>query len=109
MGARYYWVLHHHPIAELGALAVMEGYPTSVEAIDYMQEITGYPREAFRTIEKHAHIDVRHRDELLAVIDALPLTETHHEILGVSALYTVESASAVYREVLEYADTRSSG
>lgn len=102
VGARYYWVLHHHPLAELGAIAVMEGYPASIEAIDYMEEVTGYPRAAFRTIEKHAHIDVHHRDELLAAIDGLPLEEEHHHILGVAALYTVETASAVYREILDH-------
>ena len=101
VGARYYWVLNHHPVAELGALAVMEGYPASIEAIDMMQEVTGHPREAFRTIEKHSHIDVFHRDEMLAVIDALPLKDFHHEILGVSALHTIETASALYREIVD--------
>ena len=99
VGGRYYWVLHHHPVAELGGIAVMEGYPPSVEAIDMMQEATGLPRRAFRTIEKHAHLDPHHRDELLAAIDALPLEEEHHEIMGVSALYTVQTGAAVYREV----------
>jgi hypothetical protein len=101
VGARYYWVIHHHPIAELGGIAVMEGYPPSLEVIDMMEEITGLPRAAFRTIEKHSHLDPHHRDELLETIDRLPLEEEHHKMLGVAALYTVESASAVYREILE--------
>lgn len=100
VGSRYYWVLHHHPVAELGGIAVMEGYPPSLEVIDMMQAATGLPRRAFRTIEKHAHLDPHHRDDLLAAIDALPLAEEHHAILGVAALYTVETASALYREVV---------
>jgi hypothetical protein len=102
-GTRHYWVMYHHPVAELGGLAVMEGYPASLEAIDLMQELTGFPRQAFRTIEKHAHLDSHHRDELLALIDALPLEEEHHELLGVSAFFTVKTASAVYREIVDRA------
>jgi len=101
VGAQYYWVLHHHPVALLGHIAVMEGYPASMEAVELMIELAGHPREAFRTIERHSHIDQHHRDELLAVIDNLPLEEEHHRMLGVSALHTVEMASAVYREVVE--------
>jgi hypothetical protein len=103
-GVRHYWVMYHHPVAELGGLAVMEGYPASLEAIDLMQELTGLPRQAFRTIEKHAHLDPHHRDELLAIIDRLPLEEEHHELLGVSAFFTVKAASSVYREIVDRAE-----
>jgi pyrroloquinoline quinone (PQQ) biosynthesis protein C len=98
-GCRYYWILHHHPLAEIGAIAVMEGYPPAVEVFDILEEETGLPRAVFRTLEKHAHLDPHHRDDLLAAIDALPLEEEHHEILTVSAFATIEYASAVYREV----------
>lgn len=101
IGARYYYILHHHPVAEIAGLAVMEGYPPAVEVVDLMQELSGYPRAAFRMIEKHSQIDPHHRDELMAAIDALPLEEEHHELLGVAAFYTVETASALYREVAD--------
>jgi len=52
VGARYYWTLHHHPLAELGAMAVAECNPMASSAIDMMQEITGYPRAAFRTLAR---------------------------------------------------------
>lgn len=100
-GARYYWVHHHHPVAELGALAVLEGYPPTIEAIDLMQKLTGYPRAAFRTLEKHSHIDVVHRDQMLAVIDSLPLNDHHHEVLGVAALHTTQTASTLYRDLID--------
>ncbi len=101
VGARYYWVLHHHPVAELGGIAVMEGHPPSLEVFDLLEDFTGLPRAAFRTLEKHAHLDPHHRDDMLAAIDALPLEEEHHEMLGVAALATIETASALYREVAE--------
>jgi hypothetical protein len=103
-GARYYWVLHHHPVAELGALAVVECNPPCIEAVDLMQQLSGLPRRAFHSIEKHCHLDQRHRDELRALLDSLPLEEEHHELLGVCALHTVATASALYREIVEAAD-----
>ena len=27
IGAHYYWIHHHHPVAQLGQIAVQEGYP----------------------------------------------------------------------------------
>ena len=27
VGAQYYWVLHHHPVALLGYIGLLEGYP----------------------------------------------------------------------------------
>ena len=100
-GQRYYWVLHHHPLAEMGGLAAMEGYPMKVGAIDAMERVTRYPRAAFRTLEKHAHLDPAHCHEIMNLIDSLPLTEEQHELLGVSALATMLSVTQVYREILE--------
>lgn len=103
-GAQYYWMYHHHPIAKLGQIAVMEGYPPTVEAIELMAEKSGHPRAAFRTLEKHCHLDPHHRDDLNAALDGLPLDDRHHAILGVSALHTIQAASRAYREIIERAE-----
>src|SRR2546429_520773 len=34
VGAQYYWIRHHHPVALLGYVAVLEGRPPSVEFLD---------------------------------------------------------------------------
>jgi pyrroloquinoline quinone (PQQ) biosynthesis protein C len=99
VGARYYWMLHHHPIAEMGYIAVLEGYPPTIEAVELMAELTGLPRAAFRTIERHAHLDPHHRDELNEMLDALPLDDEHHTILGTSALHTVRTVMTMLSEV----------
>jgi hypothetical protein len=99
IGAHYYWIRHHHPVAQLGQIAVMEGYPSPLSLIDAMVERTGYPREAFRTFEMHCRLDPRHRDELDEALDAMPLTDAHHEVLAVSALHTLRAAARVWREV----------
>lgn len=101
IGAHYYWIHHHHPVAHLGQIAAMEGYPAGVEVVDLMVERTGHPREAFRTLEKHCHLDPLHRDAFDRALDAMPLTDAHHRILAVSALHTVRTAARAYRAIVQ--------
>jgi hypothetical protein len=89
VGAQYYWILHYHPVALLGYIAILEGYPPTVEMVDDLVERTGYPPEVFRTLRKHAHLDPYHRDGLNAAIDGLPLEPRHASIMGVSAIETI--------------------
>jgi len=104
IGAHYYWIHHHHPVAKLGQIAVMEGYPPTAETIDLLVARSGYPRQAFRTMDKHCHLDTHHRDEFNEALDEMPLNEEHHAILEVSAMHTVRMATKVYRELVERAD-----
>ena len=101
IGAHYYWIHHHHPVAKLGQVAVMDGYPAPVEVVELMAAKTGYPRKAFRTIERHCHLDIKHRRDFDDALDGMPLQEEHHKILGISALHTVHMGAKAYREVLE--------
>jgi hypothetical protein len=100
-GSQYYWIYHYHPIALLGYIAVMEGYPNTLEMIDDIRAKTGFPREAFRTLIKHAHLDIRHRDDLNEMIDSLPLTPTYTALITVSAIQTVHFAAQALKEVVE--------
>jgi len=104
IGAQYYWVLHHHPVALLGDMMVREGYMPTAEAIDLLIARTGYPRTAFRTLERHARIDVKHLAEQVEVLDALPLREEHHTIMGVSAIHSLQMQMQTFRELLDWAD-----
>jgi pyrroloquinoline quinone (PQQ) biosynthesis protein C len=101
VGAYYYWVRHVHPVALLSYLAVLEGNPPVVEQLESVQRSTGLPREAFRTLIKHAHLDPHHRDDLNDLIDRLPLTAEHHQLLALSAFHTIEQVSLVLQEVLD--------
>ena len=56
VGSQYYWIFHFHPVALLGYIAVLEGYPPSMAMIDQLEAGTGYPREAFRTMIAHAEL-----------------------------------------------------
>jgi Iron-containing redox enzyme len=101
VGSQYYWILHYHPIAFLGFVAVMEGYPPTSELIETLVARTGHPREAFRTYVEHSELDPGHRDHLDRTIDRLPL-EPHHEVaLGLSAIATAGFAARALEELLE--------
>jgi Iron-containing redox enzyme len=101
VGAQYYWILHHHPIAFLGYVGVMEGYPPTDELVVTLVERTGFPREAFRTFSEHGELDPDHRDHLDRTLDALPLTKRHEQVIGTSAIATVARATRVLEELLQ--------
>jgi hypothetical protein len=100
-GAQYYWVLHIHPVAFLGYLAFMEGFPPRQSLVDDLIRRTRFPRRAFRTMILHGELDPGHRDELDRTLDALPLTPDHELLLGLSAISTAELLTRSLDEVVE--------
>jgi hypothetical protein len=89
VGAQYYWIFHAHPVALLGFFAVLEGHPPTVDHLRTVQRRTGLPAEAFRMLTYHAQVDREHADDLYALLDRLPLSDRHTELVGVSALHTM--------------------
>jgi Iron-containing redox enzyme len=100
VGAQYYWILHHHPIAFLGFVAFMEGYPPTPELVELLVERTGFPRESFRTVAEHGELDPGHRDHLDQTLDSLRLTAEHEAAIGISATATAALAARAVDEVL---------
>ncbi|GAA3070432.1 iron-containing redox enzyme family protein [Streptosporangium carneum] len=101
VGAQYYWVLHHHPVALLGYVAVLEGNAPSPGLLEHIERNTGYPRAAFRTLWRHAALDPGHSEELNRLFDGLRPTREQQTAVGVSALHTVRAAAALFRELAE--------
>jgi hypothetical protein len=99
VGAQYYWILHYHPIALLGYIGVLEGYPPSIEMLDDLVDRTGHDRAAFRTLIAHAELDPGHRDELDALLDRLPLTQEQSTVMGLSAISSIEMLARALDEV----------
>jgi hypothetical protein len=101
VGAQYYWIHHHHPIAFLGFVALMEGHPPTPWLIETLISATGYPRAAFRTFAEHGELDPGHRDHLDLTLDSLPLTEDHEAIMGVSAIHSAVLLPPTIAELLD--------
>lgn len=100
VGAQYYWILHHHPVAVLGFLQLERFHPHR-DTAERLIETTGLPREGFEQVLLHAELDVNHVAELDRVVDDLPLEPYHEELVGVSALQTIGLFSEVLLDVVE--------
>ena len=101
VGAQYYWVLHAHPVAILGYLAVAEGGASTPSTVLRLQTATGHPVSAFRTLREHADLDPTHGDEVYELIDALPLTRELTRLITVSALSTAGLMARALEDVLD--------
>jgi hypothetical protein len=100
VGSQYYWIHHHHPVALLGYIAVMEGSPPTAEQVDALVARTGFPRTAFRTMLRHAQLDPQHRDDLDRAVDDLQLTPDQVSLIGLSALQTIHLGSKAIDSVV---------
>lgn len=100
-GAQYYWILHYHPVALLGYITVMEGYPPTREHLETAIARAGLPRDGLRTYLHHAALDPHHRDELHDVLDALPLSAEQESLVGLSSLHTVELVTCAFEALIE--------
>lgn len=88
VGAQYYWIHHHHPVAVLGYIAVLEGTPPTEAHVHRVQQQTGLPADAFRTFIKHARLDPHHRDDLNDALDDMPISPSQEELVTVNAIET---------------------
>lgn len=101
VGSQYYWIYHHHPVALLGYIAVLEGNPPVESQVAEVIERTRLPERAFRTFVKHARLDPHHRDDLNSALDAMPLTGEQETIIAMSALETQHLLALSLRELVK--------
>jgi hypothetical protein len=103
VGSQYYWIEHFHPVALLGYVALLEGYPPVASEIEQLRRRTGFGPDAFRTLSLHGELDPHHGEELDQVLDSLPLTENQRTALGLSAISSVQHMTDAVDEVLQKA------
>ena len=101
VGVQYYWIHHYNPIALAGYIATMEGNPDSVEFIEALAARNKLPLKCFSSFIYHAKIDHQHRRELDHVLDALPLTPAHMELIGISSLRTIRMMTGILEDIIE--------
>jgi hypothetical protein len=100
IGAQYYWIFHHHPVALLGFLE-LEAFHPHRPTLERLIERTGLPRDGFRQLLLHASLDAVHARELHLAIDSLPLEPHHEQLIGLSALQTIALWAEVLHDVVD--------
>ncbi|HET9171184.1 MAG TPA: iron-containing redox enzyme family protein [Actinospica sp.] len=98
-GAQYYLVEHHHPVALLGYIAVLEGNAPAPWLADRLTARTGLPEAAFRTLREHAELDGGHRAELAELLDTLALTPTQRAAIGANAIRSADLLIQLFRRL----------
>lgn len=96
VGAQYYWAEHHHPVALLGYIAVLEGNAPTAALAGWLGAHAGIPAAALRTVESHAVLDTAHTADLHELLRILPLTTAQTRAVAVSALHTATALLALF-------------
>lgn len=99
VGAQYYWLRHYHPISLFGHIMVMETYHPPAGFANQLRDKTGYPKAAFRAIERHETLDIRHKRELYELLDNLSLEREHEKIISISGLHTIQAGIDVLADI----------
>ena len=102
IGAQYYWIKHHHPLALLGYIAVVESETPSLELVERSIQRTGLPKQAFRNFSRHAILEPSHNEALDRLFDTLPLTAEQTSLIGVSLTQTANMIAQAAEEILEF-------
>jgi hypothetical protein len=100
VGPQYYWIEHHHPVALLGYIAVLEGNAPATGLVDRIMADLRLPASAVRTVREHAALDGQHTDEVYALIDGLPLTPAQAYAVAVSGLSTVDALVGLFAHIV---------
>jgi hypothetical protein len=104
VGQQYYWIYHHHPLALLGFIKVVELDPSSDHDIDRVIARTGLPPQAFRYHRGHTRLELKHNDDLDRLLDVLPLTAEQAALVILSAACTVHAHADSIEELLDRYD-----
>lgn len=107
VGSQYYWIEHHHPVALLGYIAVLEGYAPAPDLAARVARVTGLPAAALRTVREHAVLDSEHLDDLYALLDRLPLGRDREAAVAVSALHSLDALTRLFVRLGRSAPTPS--
>src|SRR3984957_4112570 len=106
VGVQYYWIHHYNPIPLAGFIATMEGNPPPAEFFEEIAARNNLSLKCFSSFIYHARIDPQHQRDLDAVLDALPLTPAHLELIGISSLRTIRMMTGIMEDIIECGATQ---
>jgi hypothetical protein len=90
VGAQYYWIYHHDPVALVGYMLMLEcNAPTPATLAD-LQRQSELPESFFRTHRIHAELDPDHQSDLLDLAVSLPVSQARRQLIDTSVMHTLE-------------------
>ncbi len=90
VGAQYYWILHHHPVAILGYMIMLESNAPTDGLVKDLRVRTGLPGTFFRSDHVHATLDPGHKAEMVQLLNDLPLGPDHEALVNMSIWHTAK-------------------
>lgn len=109
VGTQYYLIEHVHPAAFLGYIGLLEWFPPTLEHVEQFRVAAKLPEDAMSCAKIHAAADVRHREDLAAVLDEAPeewrvpiLSNAMH-----SAMFQTMALETILREAGAPTETRA--
>jgi hypothetical protein len=106
VGAQYYWIAHHHPVAVVGYAFLTETAPPGKGELEALLARTGLPRKSFRSLLAHSVLDQKHGADVERALDALPLTPEHLSALGVSLVSSINTFALAVEEIVDLHELR---
>jgi len=103
IGAQYYWIHHHDPVALVGYMLMLECNAPTPETIADMKRESGLPESFFRTHRIHAELDPDHQSDLLDLATSLPLSQAQRALIDASILHTLERMAECLADLAERA------
>lgn len=97
VGAQYYWIEHDHPVTLLGYLLVLDDGASVCWSRDPVEAgARNQTIEPLCTLDEPTQQQVRRADDLVELLDTLPLSEKQQTTVVHSALRTVEELVNLY-------------
>jgi len=90
VGAQYYWIHHHDPVALIGYMLMLECNAPTPATIADLKRRSGLPESFFRTHRVHAELDPDHQSDLLDLATLLPLSQAQRQLIDASIMHTLE-------------------
>lgn len=103
IGSQSYWIKHHHPVAFMGYMTALETNPPTEDYVNNLINASGLPKAGFDTLMMHAKIDISHKKDIIDVLNSLPLTEQHFEIIEISAFQTFRYIALIMEDICKVA------
>lgn len=101
IGSQYYWINNYHPVSFMGYLACLEVRHPTVEYVNELISRSKLPASAFSSLMHHAKEDIYHKQDIIDLINSLPLNAEQYRIMELSAFQTARWAALCMEEICE--------